>query len=305
MRALFLGGGYLITIGLYIFFCLLPYYIAYSIIEPESFFGVVGVFILGSVIVPLAIWVITIIVGTIGLSFSALTERKFGQEYQEIKTINMVSSKKTSKAIYTLGILLAISVCIIIYLIIIQQKSYENNSYHEDTSVNDATSDVAIEAANEVKQSRDYVGSEGEQQYYNDNELEPDSYNDDAVNQTEQLNGEQPDFQTLGSSHLNLKIWLNQENEGRTFDMTFTNRKRPELNTSGNCSFVYDPTWATERYSTLIKKQLKIDANYVCDNGMNAEVAHFVDQDKKMIITLSATDNPDRVFYSGGMEPLL
>lgn len=303
MRALLLGGGYLVTIGLYLFFSLLPYYIAYSIIEPQSFFGVVGVFIFGSVIVPLVIWGITIIVGAIGLSFNALTERRHRQEYREIKTINMVSSKRNSKTIYTLGIMLAISVCIIIYLITIQQKSYENNRLHEDSRIDDITSDVSIEAENEVKRSTNYVESEGEQQYYKDDGLEPDSVNDDAVNQTEQLNEEQPDFQTLGSSHLNLKIWLNKENEGRTFDMTFTNSKRPELDTFGNCSFVYDPTWVTERYSTLIKKQLKIDANYVCDNGMNAEVAHFVDQDKKMIITLSATDNPDRVFYSGGMEP--
>jgi len=47
MRTFFLGVGYLITIGLYISFSLLPYYIAYSFIEPRSFLGVVGVFIFG------------------------------------------------------------------------------------------------------------------------------------------------------------------------------------------------------------------------------------------------------------------
>ena len=53
MRTFFIGIGYLVTISLYIFFILLPYYIAYSFIEPRSFLGVVGVFIFGSVIVPL------------------------------------------------------------------------------------------------------------------------------------------------------------------------------------------------------------------------------------------------------------
>lgn len=33
---------------------LLPYYVAYLIIEPHSFFGIVGVFFLGSIIVPLS-----------------------------------------------------------------------------------------------------------------------------------------------------------------------------------------------------------------------------------------------------------
>ncbi len=40
-----------------IFLNLLPYYIAYLIIRPSSFLGVVGVFVLGSIIVPLTAWV--------------------------------------------------------------------------------------------------------------------------------------------------------------------------------------------------------------------------------------------------------
>ena len=34
---------------------LLPYYIAYVLIAPESFMGIVGVFIVGSIIIPLTI----------------------------------------------------------------------------------------------------------------------------------------------------------------------------------------------------------------------------------------------------------
>ena len=62
MRTFFIGIGYLVTISLYISFILLPYYIAYSFIEPRSFLGVVGVFIFGSVIVPLVIWGVVLVI---------------------------------------------------------------------------------------------------------------------------------------------------------------------------------------------------------------------------------------------------
>lgn len=45
---------------LYIAFALFPYYVAYQIIEPSSFMGSVGVFLLGSVIVPLTTMIVAI-----------------------------------------------------------------------------------------------------------------------------------------------------------------------------------------------------------------------------------------------------
>ena len=40
---------------------LAPYYVAYNIIEPEGFLGVVGVFFLGSVIVPITLGLVSFI----------------------------------------------------------------------------------------------------------------------------------------------------------------------------------------------------------------------------------------------------
>ncbi len=49
---------------------LLPYYIAYVLIAPESFMGIVGVFIVGSIIIPLTISI------TLGV-FQGLASRKY------------------------------------------------------------------------------------------------------------------------------------------------------------------------------------------------------------------------------------
>lgn len=49
------GFAVLVVIVLNILATLFPYYIAYLLIKPEGFMGIVGVFILGSIIVPLAL----------------------------------------------------------------------------------------------------------------------------------------------------------------------------------------------------------------------------------------------------------
>lgn len=60
---------FLTAIGMLLMFCvwsmavLAPYYIAYHIIDPEGFLGIVGVFLLGSVIVPITLGLITVIFG--------------------------------------------------------------------------------------------------------------------------------------------------------------------------------------------------------------------------------------------------
>lgn len=48
---------------------LLPYYVAYLIISPDGFIGVVGVFILGSIIVPLTVWASILIFAAIAKVF--------------------------------------------------------------------------------------------------------------------------------------------------------------------------------------------------------------------------------------------
>lgn len=299
MRTFFLGIGYLITIGLYISFSLLPYYIAYSFIEPESFFGVVGVFILGSVIVPLVIWGITLIVGTIGLSFSALAERKAKNNYQEIKTINEVSPKSNSKIIFILGFFLVISIGVIIYLITFQQKSDESNYYTEDFS---AASD-AVEAANEVIEATDDA-SDNDQEYYsieNDSVSFNNNVNENTVDQTGSSNLDLPNLQTLGPSHLSLNVWF-KDAEGSSFDIEFKNSKRPEINSTGSCSNVKSDLEQTSRFSNLINKELNIHSIYECDNNMTVEASTFTeDNESHFIMTLSQTDNLNRIFYSGEM----
>ena len=53
----------IVGLVLYFVFTLLPYYVAYKIIEPESFIGTVGVFVLGSVVVPVTTMIVMIFMG--------------------------------------------------------------------------------------------------------------------------------------------------------------------------------------------------------------------------------------------------
>lgn len=57
---------YIISFIIYVLLALAPYYVAYLIIEPHSFLGVVGVFLLGSVIVPLTIMLASLCMVAIG-----------------------------------------------------------------------------------------------------------------------------------------------------------------------------------------------------------------------------------------------
>lgn len=53
--------GGLVFFVLNFFVTLFPFYLAYLIIEPRSFMGIVGVFFLGLVIVPLGLFILAII----------------------------------------------------------------------------------------------------------------------------------------------------------------------------------------------------------------------------------------------------
>ena len=61
MQGLFGVIGMLIMFFLWLMAALAPYYVAYNIIEPEGFLGVVGVFFLGSVIVPITLGLVSFI----------------------------------------------------------------------------------------------------------------------------------------------------------------------------------------------------------------------------------------------------
>lgn len=80
--AYFLGFLYLAAyIAIYLSLMLLPYYVAYSIIEPHSFLGVVGVFILGSVIVPLTLWLAFLVFGSFFVAYDKF-KSKIGHKTQ-------------------------------------------------------------------------------------------------------------------------------------------------------------------------------------------------------------------------------
>ncbi|KZX37112.1 hypothetical protein J7554_02840 [Wohlfahrtiimonas chitiniclastica] len=56
-------------IGVIISINLLPYYLAYLLIDPSGFMGMVGVFILGSIIIPMTYSVSIIIFSMIAKAF--------------------------------------------------------------------------------------------------------------------------------------------------------------------------------------------------------------------------------------------
>lgn len=59
----------LIMFGAMLFLNLLPYYVAYLIISPDGFMGIVGVFVLGSIIVPITVWASVLIFAAIAKVF--------------------------------------------------------------------------------------------------------------------------------------------------------------------------------------------------------------------------------------------
>ena len=296
MRTFFIGIGYLVTISLYISFILLPYYIAYSFIEPRSFLGVVGVFIFGSVIVPLVIWGVALMVGLLGLSFNALAEKKVKSSKYQMKTINEVSSKKHARITYILGFSLAIAICLIIYLVVVttQEKDSVENYYTEDNSA----ASEAIADAEEVEifenETINY-NPEGDTVTYNE------TTDENISTQSEGSLRSSPDLVTLGPSHLSLNIWF-KDAIGSSFDLDFRNVKRPEINSVGSCSNISSNLEKTTRFSKLINKQLNVHSIYECDNNMTVEVSMFTENNEShLIMTLNQTDNPNRVYYSGEM----
>ena len=86
------------------------------------------------------------------------------------------------------------------------------------------------------------------------------------------------------------------------FDIEFKNSKRPEINSTGSCSNVKSDLEQTSRFSNLINKELNIHSIYECDNNMTVEASTFTeDNESHFIMTLSQTDNLNRIFYSGEM----
>lgn len=125
--------------------------------------------------------------------------------------------------------------------------------------------------------------------------------NENTVDQTGSSNLDLSNLQTLGPSHLSLNVWF-KDAEGSSFDIEFKNSKRPEINSTGSCSNVKSDLEQTSRFSNLINKELNIHSIYECDNNMTVEASTFTeDNESHFIMTLSQTDNLNRIFYSGEM----
>lgn len=157
IMAYILGAIYLaVYISIYLGLALLPYYIAYSIIEPSSFGGVVGVFILGSIIVPLTIGVAVL---TMGGLFAAFDKVK-----QNISKERLVKEEGIGRTITTItpldppldhkahskrnAIILALSAAIVIG--VISLLVYEQNNSSRYISSEESTESDQIGAANDV-----------------------------------------------------------------------------------------------------------------------------------------------------------
>lgn len=122
--------GLLVYISIYLFLLLLPYYIAYSLIDPSSFLGVIGVFVLGSVIVPLSLWVVFL---TLGGFYAIFDKIKSSSEESvntyinnPIKTITPLDSqspKNTKRNVLIIAICSVIGISLVVLLANIQHNN--------------------------------------------------------------------------------------------------------------------------------------------------------------------------------------
>jgi len=267
--------------------------------------GTVGVFVLGSVIAPLIVMVAITVLGTIGLSFDTL-KNKFSKSNSYEKNLKTVytepENRKSKSAVYFLILIIFICVGIIIYLLnspksYVEQPAYSETDsvYQDENKLNNPINNSDYQDESSASYTKDSdISSEEEQPKVLEEEL----------NESNATNLSAPNLTTLGPSHLKLDIYFIDE-KGISFNMDFKNTNRPKLNTSGICTYTKNPLEGKNRYSKLIDKELSVYALYECDNGRTIEVSKFNELDKDhLIMTLSLTNNSNRVFYSGEMvEP--
>lgn len=167
---------YIFAFVVHILLVLTPYYVAYLIIEPHSFLGVVGVFLLGSVIVPLSIFLaglcVAAIGGVIGVSADVIKNKKniennYGYS-SEIITVNEVSSDKKSKKKIVVFSLVGFVIFSVIIGVIEENKEDTNyyepapiaedvNSYDDSVSDLSAVSEVDSSSVFSATSSNNYI----------------------------------------------------------------------------------------------------------------------------------------------------
>lgn len=184
--AYILGAVHLaVYILIYLGLALLPYYIAYSIIEPSSFGGVVGVFILGSIIVPLTIGVAVLTMGGLFSAFEKVKqniskERLVKEEGigQAIATITPLDSPNDNKA-HSIRNAIIVALSIAIGIGVVSLLNYEQNNSSRYISSKESTESDQTGTANDV-----YGEEPLNDEIYNPNASYSSEINDDYSEMT-------------------------------------------------------------------------------------------------------------------------
>ena len=140
---------------------LLPYYVAYLIIEPHSFFGIVGVFFLGSIIVPLSTMLASSIVAFISVILGIAKKEDKTYKKQEIidgfyEIKNVSETKNTSKKYRNVFIGGAI---IVVTLILIGVFIQNNKNYpQEEKPLN--TQEISAESSPSIDNQENNINYE-------------------------------------------------------------------------------------------------------------------------------------------------
>lgn len=109
---------------------LAPYYVAYLIIEPQSFLGVIGVFFLGSVIVPITLFFAGLILASISglLGLSNKKNNIDTNNSYELKTIyEDIPKRNNRRKIFIIG-----GVFFVVFLIILFSFIENNETFYKE-----------------------------------------------------------------------------------------------------------------------------------------------------------------------------
>lgn len=121
---------FLILMTARVAFALMPYYIAYNIIEPDSFLGVVGVFFLGSVIVPLSLFLLSFIVLFFDRLLNSCRDVKFKNMHAD--SYDVIEHKASQSSQKNKNYLWVVLIAIILFLVFVFQdlgKQAANNDH--------------------------------------------------------------------------------------------------------------------------------------------------------------------------------
>lgn len=149
---------FIISLIIYFLLALLPYYVAYLIIEPHSFWATVGVFVLGSVIVPVTIFVASITIAFISGITGKIVNRKspYNQvDSQEMRTVNAdMPTKKKSRIILIILVFAIVGMSAFLILLFIEER---NNAYQvQQTSAYEEPNTTPFLEMNESSDKTDY-----------------------------------------------------------------------------------------------------------------------------------------------------